>query len=138
MKKRLTVVFAMIVVAVMLAACGGSGGGASSTSLKVDMVEFMFNPDTYTVPAGQEITIELKNSGAILHEFVIMKFGTEISMPFDDNDADNVYWEHEVEAGQTDTLTFTAPSEPGEYQVVCAIAGHIEAGMIGKLVVVAP
>lgn len=137
MIKHIAVVITFFGVA-LLVACGAGGGGQASTNLEVDMVEFMYNPDAYTVPAGQEITIELKNSGAIVHDFVIMKLGTQVSMPFDDNDKDNVYWEHEVGAGQSDTVTFTAPSEPGEYQVVCGIPGHMEAGMIGTLTVVAP
>lgn len=137
MKKNLILFMLVLSLSLILAACGG-GGSSASTSIKVDMVEFMFTPDSYTVPAGQEITIELKNSGAIEHEFVIMKFGTEVSQPFDDNDEGNIYWEKEVAAGQTETMTFTAPTEPGTYQVVCGIAGHMEAGMVGKLVVVAP
>ncbi len=135
MKSRITFLVLVLALVGVLAACGG-GGSSASTNLKVDMVEFMFQPDTYTVPAGQEITIELKNSGAIEHEFVIMKFGTQVSEPFSEDDEDNIYWEHEVEAGKTDTVTFTAPTEPGEYQVVCGISGHMEAGMVGKLVVV--
>lgn len=137
MKKNLILFALVLSLSLILAACGG-GGSSASTSIKVDMVEFMFTPDSYTVPAGQEITIELKNSGAIEHEFVIMKFGTEVSQPFDDNDEGNIYWEKEVAAGQTETMTFTAPTEPGTYQVVCGIAGHMEAGMVGTLVVVAP
>ncbi|MEJ5224889.1 MAG: cupredoxin domain-containing protein [Anaerolineales bacterium] len=137
MKKNLFLFALVLSLSLFLAACGGAGSSAD-TSIKVDMVEFMFTPDTYTVPAGQEITIELKNSGAIEHEFVIMKFGTEVSQPFDDDDEPNIYWEHEVPAGQTETVTFTAPTEPGTYQVVCGIAGHMEAGMVGKLIVVAP
>lgn len=137
MKKNLFLFALVLSLSLFLAACGGAGSSAS-TSVKVDMVEFMFTPDTYTVPAGQEITIELKNSGAIEHEFVIMKFGTEVSQPFSDDDEPNIYWEHEVAAGQTDTVTFTAPTEPGTYQVVCGISGHMEAGMVGKLIVVAP
>ncbi len=137
MKKNLFLFALVLSLSLILAACGG-GGSSASTSIKVDMVEFMFTPDSYTVPAGQEITIELKNSGAIEHEFVIMKFGTEVSQPFDDNDEGNIHWEKEVAAGQTETMTFTAPTEPGTYQVVCGIAGHMEAGMVGTLVVVAP
>ena len=35
----------------------------------------------------------------------------------------------------TETVTFTAPTEPGEYQVVCGIEGYLEGGMLGELVV---
>ncbi|RME86897.1 MAG: hypothetical protein D6770_10800 [Anaerolineae bacterium] len=136
---RMLLVLALA-LALGLTACGGAGGGsgAASTSLKVDMVDFMFEPQDLTVPAGAEITIELTNKGAVDHEFVIMKLGTEATPPFDDDDEPNIYWEAEVEAGDSGTFTFTAPAEPGKYQVVCGIPGHLEAGMVGSLTVVSP
>jgi uncharacterized cupredoxin-like copper-binding protein len=132
--------FTLFVLAVLLFSLTGCGGGATSysTSLEVEMKEFMFEPTDFTVPAGKEISIQLVNDGAIKHEFVIMKLGTEVSVPFGDDDEGNIYWEHEVDAGKTETVTFTAPSEPGEYQVICGISGHMEAGMVAKLTVVNP
>ncbi len=135
MKKLLFVVF--VVLMLSLSACGG-GAASASTSFEVDMKEFMFEPTDFTVPAGKEISIQLVNDGAIVHEYVIMKLGKEVSLPFDENDQENIYWEYEADPGQTINVTFTAPSEPGEYQVVCGIPGHLEAGMIGKLIVVKP
>ncbi len=38
-------------------------------------------------------------------------------------------------AGQTDTITFTVPSEPGEYDYICSFPGHYAGGMVGKLIV---
>lgn len=43
--------------------------------------------------------------------------------------------DQDVDAGASATVVFTAPSVPGEYEVVCGVAGHIEAGMVGHLVV---
>ena len=40
-----------------------------------------------------------------------------------------------MEAGKTKSDTFTAPTEPGEYAVVCGIPGHIEKGMTATLIV---
>lgn len=123
----------LLVLAVLLMLTGCTSN--RTTEITVDMVEFMFTPAEYTIPAGSEISITLINSGAIEHEFVIMKYGTEVSLPFDDNDEGNIYWEHEVGPGVTETVTFTAPTDVGEYQIVCGIAGHLEAGMVGKLFV---
>jgi uncharacterized cupredoxin-like copper-binding protein len=47
--------------------------------------------------------------------------------------ADFVYVEDEVDAGDTKTLTFTAPAA-GTYQVICAIEGHFDGGMEGELI----
>ncbi|MEW5940971.1 MAG: cupredoxin domain-containing protein [Chloroflexota bacterium] len=131
--KLLTVV---LILSVVLTACGG--GGKPSTDLKVEFTDFVFTPNTWVVPAGQEITITAKNSGAVEHEFVIMKLGTTVGDDFGDEDEENIYWEVEAEAGDTVTATFTAPSEPGEYQIVCGTEGHFVAGMVGSLTVVAP
>lgn len=109
-----------------------------STELAIDMMEFQFNPEEFTVPAGQEITVDLSNSGAVEHEIVIIMLGEEVTMPFSDDDEDKIYWEHELAAGGAETVTFTAPTEPGEYHIVCGIPGHMEGGMTGKLLVVSP
>ncbi|MDL1944781.1 hypothetical protein FBQ99_20840, partial [Chloroflexi bacterium CFX2] len=33
-------------------------------------------------------------------------------------------------------LSFTAPDQPGTYQIVCGMPGHLQAGMVGTLEVV--
>jgi uncharacterized cupredoxin-like copper-binding protein len=101
------------------------------------MTDFHFEPAEFTVPAGQEITINATNNGAVEHEFVIFKLGTDAGEKFGDEDEENIYWEVEVQPGQSVTAVFTAPSEAGEYFVTCGIEGHLEAGMNGKLIVVA-
>jgi uncharacterized cupredoxin-like copper-binding protein len=118
----------------VLSACGGAGT-PSPANISVDMHEFAFTPASYSVPAGAEVNITLKNSGALEHEWVVMKPGTQATAPFDENDEANIYWEEELDAGQSGAYTFTAPQEPGEYQVVCGTAGHLEAGMVGTLTV---
>lgn len=133
MKKSLFVLFVLMFV---LTACGGGGG--PSTTIDVTFAEFSFTPAEFTIPAGQEITITAKNDGAVIHEFVIMKLGETIGDDFGDEDEGNIYWEVEAEPGTTATATFTAPTEPGEYQLVCGTEGHFVAGMLGKLTVVAP
>ena len=65
----------------------------------------------------------------------IMKLGTEATAPFAEDDQQNVYWEAKLNRGETETLTFTAPSVPGEYQIVCGTPGHLELGMKGLLIV---
>jgi len=121
-------------LSLILVACGG--GNAASTHLSVNLMEFAFNPSSFTVPAGQEITLDLKNNGTITHDFIIMKFGTDVGPDFGAEDEPNVYWRTEQAPGTSGTYTFTAPSQPGEYQVVCGVKGHYQAGMVAKLTVV--
>ncbi len=99
------------------------------------MVEFMFEPKTFTVPAGQEITLELVNKGAIEHDFVILKKGVTAEGNFDHNaNLEVILFEARLDPGKSGTFTFTI-DEAGEYQVICSIPGHLAAGMAGKLVV---
>jgi uncharacterized cupredoxin-like copper-binding protein len=99
------------------------------------MYEYSFNPATLEVPAGAEVTVNLSNSGTLEHEMVIMVYGASATAPFDDDDEGNIYWEVELEAGDSTTVTFTAPTEPGNYQIVCGIPAHLEQGMVGTLTV---
>jgi uncharacterized cupredoxin-like copper-binding protein len=138
MRKTTVLPILVLCLSLLLSACGGGGQQSASTKLDVQMTEFTFQPTQFTVPAGEEITLDAANNGAILHNFVIMKLGTEVTMPFDEDDKANVYWEEAVNPGDSTSTTFTAPSDPGEYQLVCSTPGHLEAGMIGKLTVVAP
>lgn len=134
MKKFPTLFLVATGLAMVLAACGGGG---PTTDLSVDMVEFMYNPNDFTVPAGQEITLELSNNGAVVHDFILMNQGSEVGQDFGEDDEANVYFKAELQPGVSETFTFTAPSQPGEYQVVCGIPGHYIAGMQATLHVVA-
>jgi uncharacterized cupredoxin-like copper-binding protein len=120
----------MAIMMVLLSACG-----SKSSKLNVEMSDFKFIPDTFTVPAGANVSLTLKNSGALEHSFVIMKSGTTASVPFSQADQANIYFQVKVEAGQSTTTSFTAPSAPGNYEVVCNIAGHLEQGMKATLTV---
>lgn len=40
-----------------------------------------------------------------------------------------------VPGGERDSVTFEAPSEPGEYVYVCTFPGHYAGGMKGILVI---
>lgn len=125
----------MLVVVIVMVLFGLSGCGSKGVNLSVEMTDFKFTPDTFTVPAGSTVNLKMHNMGALEHEYVIMVLGTDATVPFDSDDEPNIYWEHELEVGGEETLTFTAPSQPGEYNIVCGIAGHLEAGMRAKLTV---
>jgi len=125
--------FILFLTIFLLAACSS---GPQSVDQTVTMSEFAFDPTQISVPAGSQVNLTLVNDGTLEHEFVIIKQGMQVSAPFqEDQDEDKIYWENEVEAGESETETFTAPEEPGEYQVICGIAGHLEQGMEGTLTV---
>lgn len=128
-------IMAAVILSLMLVSCG-SGGGAS-TKINVTMTDFQFQPNLFTVPAGQEISFNSTNNGAVVHNFVIMKKGTSAGPFFDDEDLPNVFWQVEIQPGGSVDTSFTAPTDPGDYEVVCKTEGHIASGMTAKLTVVA-
>ena len=131
MKRSLLIL--SVLLSLILASCGGS---APTTTIDVTMTDFQFQPSQFTIPAGQEITLNSTNTGAVVHNFVIMELGTTAGDRFEEDDLPNVYWEVEIQPGGSTSTTFMAPSEPGEYEVVCRTEGHIVSGMVAKLTVV--
>jgi len=129
-----TLIIAAVILSLVLVSCGGGG---ASTKINVTMTDFQFQPNQFTVPAGQEITFNSTNNGAVVHNFVIMKLGTSAGPFFDDEDVPNVFWQVEIQPGGSVDTSFTAPTEPGDYEVVCRTEGHIASGMTAKLTVVA-
>jgi len=129
-----TLIIAAVILSLVLVSCGGGG---ASTKINVTMTDFQFQPNQFTVPAGQEITFNSTNNGAVVHNFVIMKLGTSAGPFFDDEDVPNVFWQVEIQPGGSVDTSFTAPTDPGDYEVVCRTEGHIASGMTAKLTVVA-
>jgi uncharacterized cupredoxin-like copper-binding protein len=54
---------------------------------------------------------------------------------FDADDSGHGMFRITVDVLGQDVLQFTAPSVPGEYDIVCSIVGHVERGMVGTLLV---
>ena len=130
MKKYTLLILSGLLLSLALAGCG-----PKKATLEVTMSDYAFTPMTAEVPAGAEVTLNLSNTGTVEHEYVIMALGTQVTLPFGDDDEPNVFWEAEVAAGSSTSVTFTAPTEPGTYQIVCGIPTHVEQGMVGTLTV---
>jgi plastocyanin len=96
----------------------GGGGEAAGGPIEVDMVDALaFDPPEITIPANTDVTIHAVNSGALPHTFTL----TDV--------ADT----GEVAGGASADVTVNL--KPGEYEYFCAIPGHKDAGMVGKLIV---
>jgi plastocyanin len=123
--------------ALALGACGddsGDGDGDASNSIEATASEFQFDPDGWTVQAGEPFTIEFENDGTTEHEWAVINLGEDLESE-DDFAEDNVLLEVEaLPAGETTTEEFTI-EEAGTYQVICALEGHFDAGMEGSLTV---
>ncbi len=141
MKKHLPV-YVLLLFALVLAACGGgdseeAGGGESagtSTTIQVVENDIYFgdtndnasNPPTWTVSAGREVTANIANNGALEHNFGIVEKGATLPEPFvEAENSDVILLDSGLTSpGEEVTFTFTAPSDPGEYQVICTVPGH--------------
>jgi uncharacterized cupredoxin-like copper-binding protein len=129
----------LIPIAVLGFVLAGCGSSAPATEIDVTLDEFNMNPTSWTVAAGEQITINITNDGTVGHEWVILQDGvtiaSEADLPETEEEllADFVYWEEEVDPGSTGTFTFTAPAA-GTYQVICAIEDHFNGGMEGELI----
>jgi uncharacterized cupredoxin-like copper-binding protein len=131
MKKFAILLVLALAVSAVLTACSGSGN-----TLNVTMTDYAYSPSSLSVPAGASVTLNARNNGTVEHEFVIMKKGDTVTAPFGDKDENNIYWElDEIQPGTSKSGTFTAPSEPGDYEIVCGLPGHIEKGMTATLTV---
>ena len=133
--------FFILVLAVLLAGCAGTP--QSATEVTVEATDFAYNPVTITVPSGQPVTLTMKNMGAVEHDFVVDQINVSNVEASDSGPAEHHQMEQAeydlhffAKAGESAVLRFT-PLQPGTYEILCSIAGHKEAGMIGKLIVVA-
>jgi uncharacterized cupredoxin-like copper-binding protein len=61
--------------------------------------------------------------------------GSTAVSPFDDSQKANIFWTVSVDPGKTLNTSFTAPDQPGDYQIICDLPGHLEGGMTAKLTV---
>ena len=129
---RKFLVLLMVILVWALTACGSSG---PSTRISFTMTDFAFNPNEFTVPAGEDITLNVTHNGTMEHNFIIIKYATDAGETFDEEDKANVFWEVALQPGDSETIIFTAPEQPGTYQVICGMPGHPQSGMIGKLIV---
>jgi FtsP/CotA-like multicopper oxidase with cupredoxin domain len=113
------------VVAVTVAVSGddsGSSSGVAATSpaaeaATVELSEFAISPDPITVAPGGEVTVT--NAGSIEHNLAIA--GEDVRTA-------------NLPSGESGTLDL-GDLAPGEYEVLCEIPGHADAGMRATLTI---
>ena len=121
----------------------GIAGDARNVKRTIKLVmsdNMRFTPDKIEVKQGETVRISLKNSGKILHEMVI---GTKneldehaaLMLKFPMMEHDEPYMAH-VPPGKTGEIIWTF-NKAGEFDFACLIAGHYQAGMVGKILVAA-
>jgi uncharacterized cupredoxin-like copper-binding protein len=97
-----------------------------------------FTPDRIEVRQGETVTLAIRNEGKLLHEFVIgtrqvLDAHAALMVKFPTMEHSEPYMAH-VPPGQTGQIVWTF-NRAGEFDFACLIAGHYQAGMVGKVVV---
>ncbi len=121
----------------------GIAGDAKSVKRTVILImadTMRFTPDSIDVKQGDTVKLVIKNTGGVMHELVI---GTKqeldehaaLMVKFPNMEHDEPYMAH-VAPGKTGEIIWTF-NKPGDFDFACLIAGHYQAGMVGKIKVVA-
>ncbi len=138
----------LLAALIATAGCGGSSSSSSEaaseavTEVTITPVgnQMQFEQTEFTVPAGEEITLTFENtatSAAMKHNVVLLttdegSIVTRVGQA-GTRAADNEYVPEDdavlaatglADPGETVTVTFTAPSEPGSYRYICTFPGH--------------
>jgi uncharacterized cupredoxin-like copper-binding protein len=141
-KQTFTAVVGLLLIALLLSACSGDSSSESPNSFTVAATEdFTYSPDTISVAAGQEVTLTFNNEGSVEHSLNILNSEEELEHVLEEaHEEEELHEElaleiHEIEPGASETKTFTAPAEAGDYIFFCSLPGHAEEGLVGTLTV---
>ncbi len=88
---------------------------AAPPTVSIELTDMVFRPKTVEIPAGLPVSLELRNSGGLEHDWSV----------------DELALSPNVRPGQSLVVELSAPA--GVYQVYCSLPGHREAGMVGRL-----
>lgn len=122
--KRTVLLTLLLGIAVIVAGCGGGKKAATtptttpapvtSGQAALEMKDFSFSPMILKGKPGQKVTVELKNTGTVEHNFTVASQGIN----------------KDVEAGETATVDVTIP-QSGTVAFYCKY--HKARGMTGQL-----
>jgi plastocyanin len=98
--------------------------------VQVVMQDNSFDPDELTVAAGGTATFEITNDGSALHNMHIAGEGGDFTEDFCEGGGDPCSDPNQVRGGQTATLTWQVPAEPGEVDFRCDFHPDVMTGTI--------
>jgi azurin len=137
--------------------CAVLGCSRSTSSKLVEITgndDMKFDVTGFQVKPGQTVTVTMTNIGrlpkaAMAHDWVLLKKGTDAAKfaeagerhPESDyiapDQSDQVLVRTRLLGpGESDSVTFTAPNEPGSYEYVCTFPEHYPRGMKGVMTVI--
>ena len=106
-------------------------------TIDISMSDAMrFSPDRIEVRQGETVRLRIRNTGRMLHELVIgtpaeLREHAALMLKFPNMEHDEPYMAH-VSQGKTGEMLWHF-NRAGEFDFACLIAGHFQAGMVGKI-----
>lgn len=114
---------------------------AVKRTIEVKMTDDMrFTPSVIEVRQGETIRFVHRNNGKVMHEFVLgtrkeLEEHAEMMKKFPNMEHDEPYMAH-VAPGEKAEMIWHF-NRAGEFEFGCLLPGHFDAGMVGKIRVVA-
>jgi len=109
--RRLAWCFGLASLVATATACG-----SADPEVAVTLSDHAFEPKQITIDRGKKTVLLLKNTGTVEHNLAVQRQPISSAM---------------VQPGQTVRMDVQLP--PGNYDFVCNVPGHEEAGMTGKI-----
>lgn len=130
-----------LLLTLTLAACGGGDSANQVAEVQIQTVgdEMHYQQTEFTVKPGQQVHLVFTNtatSPAMHHNVVVLKDAEAINRVgmagIEAGEANNYVPQDEAilahttlaAPGESVEVTFTAPTEPGEYKYICTFPGH--------------
>jgi len=108
-----------------------------SRTIVIKMTDKMrFSPEKLDVRLGETIRFEVKNDGKVMHEMVIgtkpiLDKHAELMLKNPNMEHDEPYMAH-ISPGKKGEIIWKF-NRAGSFDFACLIAGHYQAGMVGKI-----
>lgn len=117
----------------------GIGGNKSEVNrtITISMSDDMkFKPSKIDIKLNETIRFVIKNNGKLMHEMVIgtksvLDNHAEAMLKHPNMEHDESYMAH-VSPGRSSEIIWKF-NRPGSFDFACLIAGHYQAGMLGKI-----
>lgn len=117
----------------------GIGGNKNEVSRTITIAmsdDMKFNPNKIDIKQGETIRFVIRNNGKLMHEMVIgtksvLDKHAEMMVKHPNMEHDELYMAH-VSPKKSGEIIWKF-NRPGNFEFACLIAGHYQAGMVGKI-----
>lgn len=137
--KRWVVPFLAVALVGVLAGCSSSTSTAPAETIELTAANMAFGSKELTLEKGKTYKLVLKNTDSVEHDFAVTKIPIKVAKDGHKDEGHGTGGTKadlhvHADAGKTEAVEFTV-TEAGSYNFNCTVAGHKEAGMVGKVIV---